>query len=129
MVGQSWWLPVGHLVGHLVGQSWWGICLLLQFYYTPSICTRWCETFYKVSGPGSQLSMCYYIFSDRGQWQLPGTFFQNQRGCSQPKISHFEISKIHSACKLKLWIPKVKLKNLSPPTVFELEFWNLVVML
>ena len=38
----------------------------------------------------------FFIVSDRGEWQLPGTFFGIEKYCSLSKLPHFEISKIQT---------------------------------
>ena len=38
----------------------------------------------------------FFIVSDRGICQLPGTLFGMKKYCSLPKLSHFEFLKIHT---------------------------------
>ena len=54
-----------------------------------------------------------YIFSYRGDCQLPGTFFKMEKYCSYSNISHFQITKIHTLT-IRMW-------TLSPPTFFEIS--------
>ena len=37
----------------------------------------------------------FFVVSQRGEWQLPGTFFSMKKYFSSLKLSNFEISKIH----------------------------------
>ena len=45
---------------------------------------------------GSEVDFHFFVVSDRGECQLSGTFFRMEKYCSLPKLSHFEISKIHT---------------------------------
>ena len=45
---------------------------------------------------GSEVDFHFLIVSNRGECQLPGTFFEMKKFCSLAKLSHFEIAKIHT---------------------------------
>ena len=50
----------------------------------------------KGAGGGSEVDDHFFIVFNRGECQLPGTFFGMKKYCSLPKLMHFEIAKIHT---------------------------------
>ena len=70
---------------------------------------------------GSEVDFHFFVLSDIGEWQLPGTFFGMKKYCSSPKLLNFQIVKIHTITlsSMKDLIELIKMlktasKNISP---------------
>ena len=50
----------------------------------------------KCPAGGSEVDFHFFIVSNRRECQLPRTFFEMKKYYSSPKLSHFEIAKIHT---------------------------------
>ena len=71
--------------------------LILKFIILVQCKLKTVLLFVRVKGVwGSVVDFHSFVVSYRGEWQLLGTFFGMKRYCSWPKLSNFEISKMHT---------------------------------